>query len=226
MNTLFLVLFMLCIYTFYSIGYDKNRVFKDENGKVIPHLTTEKQEQDMVAKHIREGDKVLELGARYGTVSAVILDNVKDEHDCVIVEPDGKVTDALKSNLKGCNYGDARVFVGTIGSKKQKIKGDYNYATYTVECNDDTCDIDNLTYDDLQKRYNIEFNTIVADCEGCLPEVIDHISTTSPSLHSLQKIIVETDYPDRVDYKKLSDKLQTCGFNKTEGDFVQVWERA
>lgn len=225
MNAIFLVLLILCIYIFYSTEYDKNRIFKDENGQVIPHLTTEKQEQDMVTKYIREGDKVLELGARYGTVSAIILDNVKDEHDCVIVEPDAKVTDALKSNLKGCNYDDAHVFVGTIGSKKQKIKGNYNYGTYTVECDDDTCDIDNLTYDDLQKRYDIEFNTIVADCEGCLPDVIDHISTTSPSLQPLQKIIVETDYPDRVDYKKLSDKLQTCGFNKTEGDFVQVWER-
>ena len=97
MNASFLVLFILCIFIFFIT---KSRTFKDENGKVIPHLTTEKQEQDMVAKHIREGDKVLELGARYGTVSAVILDNVKDEHDCVIVEPDGKVTDALKSNLK------------------------------------------------------------------------------------------------------------------------------
>ena len=44
---------------------------------------------------------------------------------------------------------------------------------YTLELNE---------YDELQRKYNIEFNTIVADCEGCLPQVIDHISTSSPSL--------------------------------------------
>ena len=75
MNASLLFLLILCIFIFYSTGY---RTFKDENGKVIPHLTVEKQEQDMVAEYIHEGDKVLELGARYGTVSAVILDNVKD----------------------------------------------------------------------------------------------------------------------------------------------------
>ena len=223
MNAPLLFLLFLCIFIFYSA--DKSRTFKDENGKVIPHLTVEREEQDIVAEYIREGDKVLELGARYGTVSAVILDNVKDERDCVVVEPDTKVTNALKGNLEGCNYGRAHVFVGTVGHTKQKIKGDYSYATYTVDCNDDTCDIDNLTYDELQRKYNIEFNTIVADCEGCLPQVIDHISTSSPSLQPLKKIIVETDYPDRVDYEKLYGKLKTCGFNKTKGDFVQVWER-
>ena len=46
--------------------------FYDENNKIINIDVIEKPEQDLVKKYILSYDTVLELGARYGTVSCAI----------------------------------------------------------------------------------------------------------------------------------------------------------
>ena len=115
----------------------------------------ETEEQDIASKYITKDDKVLELGARYGTVSAIILDNISDVKNCVIVDPDRNITHALTDNLKNCEYGDAQIYIGTIGEHKKKIHTNDSYATYTEACEDDSCDIENMTYKDLQNKYNI-----------------------------------------------------------------------
>jgi len=46
--------------------------FFDENNKIINHQELEAEEQKLSEKYIEENDIVLELGARYGTVSCTI----------------------------------------------------------------------------------------------------------------------------------------------------------
>lgn len=214
---LFLILLTVCVYILYTTTRD--RVFIDENGNVVSHKELEVEEQDIASKYIKKDDKVLELGARYGTVSAIILDKISDTKNCVIVDPDTNITQALTNNLNKCGYEDARIFVGTIGSHKKKIHSNDSYATYTESCEGDECNIENMTYDNLQHKYDITFNTIVADCEGCLPELIDHIEDMDP----IEKIIFETDRAGNVDYNKLYTKLNECGFKNVREGFVQIW---
>ena len=228
---LFILLFIICVYVLINIETDpymtehNKRVFKDENGKIIPHATLETEEQHIASKYITKDDKVLELGARYGTVSAIILDKVSESKNCVIVDPDKNITQALVDNLNNCGYGDAQVFIGTIGANKKKIHSNDSYATYTETCEGDSCDIENLNYKDLQDKYSITFNTIVADCEGCLPEVIEHIITYYGRLEPINKIIFETDRPSHSDYKKVYRILEECGFKNIRNKFVQIWVR-
>ena len=214
---LFLILLSVCVYILYITTRD--RVFTDENGNVVSHKELEVEEQEIASKYIKKNDKVLELGARYGTVSAIILDKISDPKDCVIVDPDTNITQALTNNLNKCGYEDARIFVGTIGSRKKKIHSNDSYATYTESCEGDECNIENMTYDNLQRKYDITFNTIVADCEGCLPELIDHIEDMDP----IKKIIFETDRAGNVDYNKLYTKLNERGFKNVREGFVQIW---
>ncbi len=214
---LFLILLTVCVYILYTTTRD--RVFIDENGNVVSHKELEVEEQEIASKYIKKDDKVLELGARYGTVSAIILDKISDTKNCVIVDPDTNITQALTNNLNKCGYEDARIFVGTIGSHKKKIHSNDSYATYTESCEGDECNIENMTYDNLQHKYDITFNTIVADCEGCLPELIDHIEDMDP----IKKIIFETDRAGNVDYNKLYTKLNECGFKNVREGFVQIW---
>jgi hypothetical protein len=214
---LFLILLSVCVYILYITTRD--RVFTDENGNVVSHKELEVEEQEIASKYIKKNDKVLELGARYGTVSAIILDKISDPKDCVIVDPDTNITQALTNNLNKCGYEDARIFVGTIGSHKKKIHSNDSYATYTESCEGDECNIENMTYDNLQRKYDITFNTIVADCEGCLPELIDHIEDMDP----IKKIIFETDRAGNVDYNKLYTKLNERGFKNVREGFVQIW---
>jgi hypothetical protein len=199
-----------------------HRIFKDENGNVISHRNFEVEEQDIASQYINKDDKVLELGARYGTVSAIILDKISDTKNCVIVDPDTNITESLVNNLRRCGYDDARVFVGTVGASKQKIHSNDSYATYTESCEGDECKIENMTYDAIQAKYDIVFNTIVADCEGCLPGLIEHIDD---NLGDINKIIFETDRSGNVDYEKVYSKLNNCGFKNVKEGFVQIWVR-
>ena len=214
---LFLILLSVCVYILYITTRD--RVFTDENGNVVSHKELEVEEQEIASKYIKKDDKVLELGARYGTVSAIILDKIADTKNSVIVDPDTNITQALTNNLNKGGYEDARIFVGTMGSHKKKIHSNDSYATYTESCEGDECNIENMTYDNLQRKYDITFNTIVADCEGCLPELIDHIEDMDP----IKKIIFETDRAGNVDYNKLYTKLNERGFKNVREGFVQIW---
>lgn len=47
-------------------------MFYDRHGKVIDTATLETEEQELAKKYIEPNDIVLELGARYGTVSCAI----------------------------------------------------------------------------------------------------------------------------------------------------------
>lgn len=56
----------------------------DEHGKKIRHLQVERKEQILAEQYIQPDDCVLELGARYGTVSCVINKKLNDKTRQVI----------------------------------------------------------------------------------------------------------------------------------------------
>ena len=78
--------------------------FKDQYEKIINHLTVEHNEQVQAEKYLNPDCVVLELGARYGTVSCIINKIVGS--NMVIVEPDIRIQDALEQNMKsnGCEF--------------------------------------------------------------------------------------------------------------------------
>ena len=224
---------ILIIVLIYLLSYLKirvlkihdSRVFKDEKDNIISHKSVEREEQINMYEYIEKGDKVLELGGRYGTVSAIILDMVAHESDVVVVEPDKTVIHVLHENLKNNGFKNTNVFHGTVGNSRKKMSDGDGYAIQTVECEGADCGIENVHYDDLQKRYNIVFDTIVADCEGCLPATINHILEYYPLLEPIKKIIFETDYEDTIDYQSMYNKLTNLGFTNIKKGFIQVWER-
>lgn len=201
------------------------RIFKDEKEQIIPHVHVEREEQINIYEHIDKGDKVLELGARYGTVSAILMDMVYKESDVVIVEPDATVINVLRKNLHDNGFKNPNIFHGTVGCSKKKMSDGDGYAIQTVDCEGGDCGIESLRYTDLQDRYTIVFDTIVADCEGCLPDMIKHILEFYPLLEPIKKIIFETDYEDSVDYQGMYNTLTNLGFTNTKKGFIQVWRR-
>ena len=60
----------------------------------------EKQEQELAKQYVLEDDVVLELGARYGSVSCTINSKLNNKKNQVVVEPDDRVWDALERNKK------------------------------------------------------------------------------------------------------------------------------
>ena len=73
--------------------------FYDENNRTINTVTTEAEEQRLAGIYVSPDATVLELGARYGTVTCAISRNLTNKNNLVTVEPDSRVWAALESNL-------------------------------------------------------------------------------------------------------------------------------
>jgi hypothetical protein len=89
-----------------------------------------------------------------------------------------------------------------------------------------------LSWNDLKNKYNIEFDTLVLDCEGAfyyilmdMPEILENISL----------IIMENDYWD-ISHKNYIDKIltqqnfyvdfvQSGGWGPCFNKFFEVWKR-
>ena len=175
---------------------------RDENGKRIDPKT-EGPEQELANTYITEDDRVLELGARYGSVSCIINSKLRCKRNHVAVEPDERVWDALDLN-RSVNNCDFHIVKGFVSNKKLSlINQSDGYATTSVENKDTT--IPSYTLKEIQQTYDLSFNVLVADCEGFLESFLDD---NPDFVDNLRLIIFEADYPDKCNYTKIRSILE------------------
>jgi len=194
---------------------------KDCNGKIIDIDQIEKPEQDLANKYILENDVVLELGARYGSVSCTINNKLKNKNNQVVVEPDDRVWESLEYNKKSNNC-DFHIIKGFISNKKLSL-------TNINECldgygstfiHDNNSNIPSYSLDEIIEKYNLNFNVLVADCEGFLEVFFDE----NPFFYdNLRLIIFEADYPEKCNYSKIKNKLNEMKFTKLLEGHQNVW---
>jgi len=174
----------------------------------------EKEEQMLVRKYLPRNATVLELGARYGTVSCVIGEVLDDPTHHVAVEPDDSVIEALEKNREK-NGGKFHIYNGVVSNKNHIIKvlNCCEYGTYTQESEEQG--INSISLEKLQENYSLNFNCIVADCEGFFPKFINEYPWI---LEQCKCIIYEKDgIPyDILGYEELDNKLVQNGFKMVE----------
>jgi hypothetical protein len=179
----------------------------------IEHL--EKDEQELAKYFILENDVVLELGARYGSVSCIINSKLNNKNNQVVVEPDSRVWEALEKN-KNNNNCEFNIVKGFISNKKldlTNLDDYYGYGSTFIENNDTK--IPSYSLDEIIDKYKLNFNVLVADCEGFLEVFFDE----NPNLYDkLRLFIFEADYPEKCNYDKIKNKL-------TEKNFIQIFEK-
>jgi len=158
--------------------YYKNCVFYDENNNILNDNSRNVEEgtRFIINKYIKPDFKVLELGARYGTVS-VCLDYLLDEpkKQLLCVDPDSTIKNCLEKN-KNINNCSFNIFNGAISKKDLYVC--YNgccwetktYTTPPIGLKSEK--IFTLSIEEIHKLYNINFNCLIADCEGFLLEFI------------------------------------------------------
>jgi FkbM family methyltransferase len=193
----------------------------DLNGNKVDIENIEKLEQDLANKYILENDVVLELGARYGSVSCIINSKLNNKNNQVVVEPDARVWNALEQN-KNNNNCEFNIVKGFISSKKLDLTNlDCWYGGYGatfVESSDTK--IPSYSLCEIIIKYNLHFNVLVADCEGFLEMFFDE----NPNFYdSLRLIIFEADYPEKCNYDKIKNKLLEKKFNKILEGHQNVW---
>jgi FkbM family methyltransferase len=193
----------------------------DKYGNKVDIERVEKNEQALAKKYILENDIVLELGARYGSVSCIINSKLNNKRNQVVVEPDDRVWDALEKN-KVNNNCEFNIVKGFISNKKLDLTnldvylGGYG-ATF-IESNDTK--IPSYSLNEIINKYNLKFNVLVADCEGFLEVFFDE----NPFFYdNLRLIIFEADYCEKCNYDKIKNQLRKRNFNKILEGHQNVW---
>lgn len=195
----------------------------DENNKLIDTENIEYVEQKLVDEYIIPTDVVLELGARYGSVSCKINKILNIKTNQVSVEPDERVWDALEKNKQknDCNFNIVKGFISKRNLNLTNLHVCRNgYGSTFIF--DESTNIQSYSLDFIEEQYNLKFNALVADCEGGLEIFLDE----NPKLYSnLRIIIFEADYKDKCDYEKIKYNLSNSGFINILNGFQNVWRK-
>ena len=177
---------------------------RDENGTRI-NACVEGAEQELANTYIKAEDCVLELGARYGSVSCIINSKLRCKKNHVAVEPDERVWKALELN-RSTNNCDFHIVKGFVSNRKLSLTEKNacdGYATTSFENKDTT--IPSYSLKEIQDTYDLSFNVLVADCEGFLESFFDE----NPDFpDTLRLIIFEADYPEKCNYTKIRSILE------------------
>jgi FkbM family methyltransferase len=194
---------------------------RDENNNSIDINNLEKPEQNLAEEYIKQNDIVLELGARYGSVSCIINSKLNCKTNQVVVEPDGRVWNALERNRKANNC-EFHIVKGFISAKKLDLinLNEYfnGYGATFIE-NENT-KINSFRLQDIMKTYNLNFNVLVADCEGFLEVFFDE----NPDFYNnLRLIMFEADYSEKCNYNKIENNLINKGFTNILKGHQNLW---
>lgn len=143
---------MLCIYYENILFNFFKMIFRNEHNEIFDHTYAEATEQDQANTYITHDCIVLELGARYGTVSCIINKKLSNPNNQVSVEPDERIWNALERNMKD-NECDFHIFKGFISSKPLGLIQLDSYDGYgTTSCEVLDSSIAHITLDEIQKN--------------------------------------------------------------------------
>lgn len=202
----------------------------------------ENAEHQLVKRFIRPNDVVIEFGGRYGTTSCEIAKSLKNSGKLAVIEPDRSVWDLLSRNLH-VNNCKASLVMGVL-SHETLLFTSSGYATRTV-VNPNVSEyyrrshkkhpsaehtIVRYSFAEVQKLLGSTINTILLDCEGCLPNVIGELKAPLEN-GSIRTILIEADMPkeggrmkinntdcqaDCVDYDKFFDYLVSNNYKEMD----------
>lgn len=147
-------------------------------------LKDEYPEQSMAIRYLTGHEKVLEIGGNIGRNSLLIgyILGMKNNNNMVVLEPDEDIAKKLYENRDLNNF-NFNIEVSALSKRKLiKKKGGWRSVVSDKVLENHT-NLNTITLDDLNAKYNIEFDTLVLDCEGAfyyilmdMPEILNNIN--------------------------------------------------
>jgi len=191
-------------------------------------------EQRMSVRYLCGNEKVLELGSNIGRNSMVIASILNDSSNLVTLESDPKSIYILQQN-KQINNMNFHIENAALSTRKLVQRGWETFPSETVPPRHQAVNI--ISFRELQTKYNMNFDTLVADCEGALyyilldmPEILEHV----------RLLIMENDYSNHLHKQYVDEVLHAHNFSvvyaealvghegvfpHTRNEFFQVWKR-
>lgn len=193
------------------------------------NLLDELPEQKMSVRYLRGNEKVLEIGGNIGRNSLVIASILQDPTNLVTLECNINIAKQLIENRDLNNF-NFYVEKSALSNRSliQKdwitIPSDTLIEGYTW--------VDTITFDNLKMKYNIEFDTLVLDCEGAFYYILMDMPEI---LNNIKLIIMENDYLD-ISKKKYVDEIliknnfyidyqESGGWEPCFKNFFEVWKK-
>lgn len=192
-------------------------------------LEEEVPEQEMVVKYLNGDEKVLEIGGNIGRNSLIISSILKDSSNLVTLETDESISRQLSEN-RDLNNLKFHIENSALSKRKLIQKGWDTIPSDTLINGFKW--VNTISMDELRLKYNINFDTLVLDCEGAfyyilmdMPEILENINL----------IIMENDYRN-IHHKIYIDEIlkqhyferdyvEGGGWGPCEDNFFEVWKK-
>lgn len=190
-------------------------------------------EQKMAVKYLTGNEKVLEIGSNIGRNSMIISQLLTNSANLVTLETDSNIVPILREHRRINNL-NFHIEHAALSLRKLVQKGWDTIPSDTVP--DGFTQVNIISYAELQKKYNMDFDTLVVDCEGALYYILLDMPEI---LHHVKLIIMENDYYNELHKKHVDKLLRADGFNvvyaeslvgyeglfpHTRDEFYQVWK--
>jgi FkbM family methyltransferase len=192
-------------------------------------LYEELPEQKMVVRYLTGNEKVLEIGGNIGRNSLVICSILHCNTNLVTLECDINIANQLIENRDLNNF-NFYVEKAALSNRSLIQRGWETMPSDTLQ--EGYSWVNTIKLDELQIKYNIEFDTLVLDCEGAFYYILMDIPEI---LNNINLIIMENDYVDIL-HKQYIDKIliennfyidyqEGGGWGPCYNNFFEVWKR-
>ena len=188
-------------------------------------------EQMMAVRYLTGNEKVLEIGGNIGRNSLIIASilNSNNNNNFVSLESD---TEIAKQLLHNKNKNNLNFFIENSAlSKRNLIQKSWDTIVSDVLL-DGYKRVNIINFEQLKEKYNIDFDTLVLDCEGAFYYILLDMPEI---LNNIKLIIMENDYLNESHKKYLDNVLKEKGFiiDYVEGggwghfanNFFEVWKK-
>jgi FkbM family methyltransferase len=213
--------------------FEQEILFNIHNEIIINHGNKydEYPEQFLSVRFIKPDDCVLEIGGNIGRNSCVISKILNNSNNLLVIESDPLSVSKLEEN-KNINSLNFKI-EGSAISKVPLIQNEWNTKPIINNLIPDEWKIINtITWNDLKQKYNMNFNVLVADCEGALYYIL---KDEPEFLNGFQTILIENDFTDIThkefvdeEFKRNNFKLVfklAGGFGPCFFNFYEAWQK-
>ena len=187
----------------------------------------ETEESNYLPKHLSSNAKVLELGACLGYVSCLTNNLLKAPDQHVVLEANPNLIEWLEKNKKenGCKFKIENSIISTSVKNTFYIH-DLIVGGSTKRATGTHVDVQGLSFEDISKKHNIDFDTLIMDIEG---GELDLFRNFKNDLKKFQMIFMEIHPFNNIltieEGLECEQILLECEFMKilVDGNF-QIWK--
>lgn len=193
-------------------------------------IAGEYPEQKMAMIFVKENSKVLEIGGNIGRNSCVIAQILENSKNLVVLESNPRHVYELTANRDQNNF-HFQIEPSALSLKAMAQSGDNTIVSEIVP--QGYFKINTITWTELTAKYNIDFDTLVADCEGALYFILKDMPEM---LTNIRTIVMENDYWNINEKEGLDGIIRANGFKRIYVQsggwgpcfdrFYEVWQKA